>query len=652
MKKLWNRFDISVLAAVFALIFVVITAFYSLLFAAVEFFVLVVFIVGKVLYTKKVKDKLLYRSNQFSVQFNRKDGGVFEELTVACCIIASDGEILWINNSFKDSFEIKKDDSRKNINEIMKRDCLPKVITGRGFKVKVDKRYFSVYSNEFHSDEGNYYLLYFFDETKLRLTEKEYYDTRPSIMLGVIDNAEEIYQNFKESDCTAIFSKLEQMIDTWASSYGGLCRKFSNARMLIFIEERGLQKMISDKFSILESIRNFAYDGKPCEVTLSIGVGKENTFSEANNSARQALDMAQSRGGDQVAIKHDVQYKFFGGVSQGFEKRNKVRTRLIAKTVCEVIKDSENVIIMGHRFSDFDSVGSAVGISRVAQHFGIPVKIVVDKKTSLALPLIDKLYDNGENELIISPSHVGEWIKENTLLVIVDTHRKAFTECPELVDEVKKKIVIDHHRKSVDFIEETVVFHHMPNTSSASEMVADIVQYADTKPFLDSFGALALLAGITLDTRNFVIRTGVSTFEVAAYLKSRNANTVTVKKLFSNDMDIFRMRNSVIDSAEKYRECCAVSVTDSISDNVRLVTSQAADEMLNIEGVKASFVIYKNGDGVNISARSFGEINVQLIMESLGGGGHQSMSACQIGNITLQDARKKLEKSIDKYLDK
>ena len=652
MKKLWNRFDTSVLAAVFAFFFVIVTLYFNFWLALAEFTVLLFLVIAKAVYTKRIKDKLLYRSNQFSVQFNRKDGGVFEDLTVACCIIASDGEILWLNNSFRESFEINKEDARSNINELLKRDCLPKVITGRGFKVKVDNRYFSVYSNEFQSDEGNFYLLYFFDETKLRLTEKEYYDTRPSIMLCVIDNAEEIYQNFKESDCAAIFSKLEQTIDRWVSSYGGLCRKFSNARMLIFIEERGLSGMVSDKFSILEEIRSFTYDDKPCEVTLSIGVGKESNLSDANNSAKQALDMAQSRGGDQVAIKHDAQYKFFGGVSQGFEKRNKVRTRLIAKTITEVIKESENVIIMGHRFSDFDSVGSAVGISRVAKHFGKSANIVVDRKTSLALPLIDKLCEHGENDLFVSLENSRSLVKENTLLIIVDTHRKSFTEYPELVDEVKKKVVIDHHRKSVDYIDDTVVFHHMPNVSSASEMVADIVQYADTKPFLDSHGALALLSGITLDTRNFVIRTGVSTFEAAAYLKSRNANTVTVKKLFSNDMDIFRMRNAVIDSAEKYRESCAISSTESISENVRLVTSQAADEMLNIEGVKASFVIYKNGNGVNISARSFGEINVQLIMESLGGGGHQSMSACQIENASLSEARAKLEKAIDKYLDK
>lgn len=651
MKKMWKRFDTSVFAVIFAFIFIILTLYFNIWLALCELCVFVCLVVAKVRYAKKVKEKLLYKADMFSKQLSRKDGGVFETLTVACCIIDDLGEILWLNNSFKQSFELSSIDSRSNINELLKRDCLPKVIAGRGFKVKVDKRYFSVYSNEFESEEGKYYLLYFFDETKLRLTEKEYYDTRPSIMLCVIDNAEEIYQNFKESDCAAVFSKIEKMIDSWVSSYGGLCRKFSNARMLIFIEERGLQRMISDKFYILEQIRNFSYEDKPCEVTLSIGVGKESNLSDANASAKQALDMAQSRGGDQVAIKHEAQYKFFGGVSEGYEKRNKVRTRLIAKTITEVIKDSENILIMGHRFSDFDSLGSSIGLSRIALNYSVPVKIVIDKKTSLASPLIQKIIQSGEEDLLVSASNAHSFVKENTLLIVVDTHRQSFTQCPELVDSVQKKMVIDHHRKSVDFIKDTVVFHHMPNVSSASEMVTELIQYADTKPFLDPLGALALLSGIMLDTRNFVIRTGVGTFEAAAYLKSRGANTVMVKKLFSNDMEIFRMRNAVIDSAEKYRECCAISTSENITENVRLITSQAADEMLNIEGVKASFVIYKNGNGVNISARSFGEINVQLIMEKLGGGGHQSMSACQLDDISVDEAKNKLEKVIDKYLD-
>lgn len=651
MKKLWNRYDTSLIALVVSVILICISAFFNVYFAIAEFIVLCALTALKIKYVNEVKNKLVFQANEISSLLDYENGKAFNTLTVACCVVDKGGEILWFNQTFKNSFRIDEKTQKVHITKLLKKDSIEKILLGRGFRVKVDSRYYSIYSSEIKEENNSLYLLYFFDETKLRLTEKEFYDTRPSIMLSVIDNADEIYQNFKESDCAAIFSKLERMIDDWASSYGALCRKFSNARMLIFVEERSLQKMINDKFLILDKIRNFTYEEKPAEVTLSIGVGKESSIVEANNSAKQALDMAQSRGGDQVAIKHQAQYKFYGGVSQGFEKKNKVRTRLIAKTVAEIIKDSNNVLIMGHRFSDFDAFGSAVGMYNIAKHFKIPAYIVVDKKTTLAGPIIEKYESFSDGDIFVSPDASHSLVNDNTLLVVVDTHKRDFTECPTLVDEVEKIMVIDHHRKSVGFIEDTALFYHMPNSSSASEMVTELAQYVDVKPFIDPLCAQALFAGIMLDTRNFIIRTGVRTFEAAAYLRSRSANTVEAKKLFSNDMDVFRMRNAVIDNATTYKTQCAISVVETQSKDIRLITSQAADEMLNIEGVKASFVLYHNGDEINISARSFGEINVQIIMENLGGGGHQAMSACQLKNTDMQTALEKLKKVIDKYLD-
>lgn len=284
--------------------------------------------------------------------------------------------------------------------------------------------------------------------------------------------------------------------------------------------------------------------------------------------------MAQSRGGDQAAVKHDAQYKFYGGVSAGFERKNKVRTRLLAKTFAEIIRDCDNVLVMGHRFSDFDAFGSAAGVYSIARHFGVPAGIVVDRKTSLANPLISRFESEDYPGMIVSPEEAPRKLTDNTLVVVVDTHKQDFTECPELIDLAEKVMVIDHHRKSVDFIEDVVMFYHMPNSSSASEMVTELAEYVDNKPVIDSLVAQALFAGIMLDTRNFVIRSGVRTFEAAAYLKSRSANTVEVKKLFSNDMEIFRLRNAVIDAAETYREICAISVAKIDSREIRLITSR------------------------------------------------------------------------------
>lgn len=652
MKSLWKKYDTSLIAVFVCAVFIAVTAYFNLWLALAELVLTSVLIWAKISYSKNVKQKLLYNVKAVADTLDFEQGKAFEKLKVACAFAEENGNIIWFNESFKNTFCIDETTPVLTLNQLLKKENLSKVFEGKGFRVKVDSQCFAVYTSLVKLEEENAYLLYFFDETKLRLTEKEYYESRPSIMLSVIDNSDEIYQNFKESDCAAVFSKIEQMIDEWASGYGGLCRKFSNARMMIIVEERGLQKMIADNFSILEKIRNLTYDGKPTELTLSIGVGKEQSLNDSNASARQALDMAQSRGGDQVAIKHEAQYKFYGGVSAGFEKKNKVKTRLIAKTIGGIIRDSDNVLVMGHRFSDFDAFGSAAGIYSIARNFGVPASVVVDKKTSLAKPLIERFEDEKYPGMIISPDKALEKVGENTLVVVVDTHKQSFTECPELVDKASRVMVIDHHRKSVGFIENTVVFYHMPNASSACEMVTELAEYVDTKPVIDSLVAQALFAGIMLDTRNFVIRSGVRTFEAAAYLKSRSANTVEAKKLFSNDMEIFRLRNNVIDSAERYRDFCAVSVAEMETPEIRLVTSQAADEMLNIEGIKASFVLYKNGEEINISARSFGEVNVQLIMETLGGGGHQAMSACQLGTTDINLAKNKLEKAIDQYIEK
>ena len=508
--------------------------------------------------------------------------------------------------------------------------------------------YFSVYSNKFSVEDEEFYLLYLFDETNLRNVEKEYIDTRPCIMLTVLDNADEVYKNFKESDCAAIFTKVEQMIEQWVNSYGGLCRKYTTSRMMVFIEERSYQRMLTDKFNIIDKIRELTYDGRSTDLTLSIGIGHENNMNECNNSAKQALDMAQSRGGDQVAIKEGSQYNFFGGVTEGHERKNKVKTRLLSKTISEIICDSDNVLIVGHRYTDFDAFGSAVGMYCIAEHFGKQANIVLNVKNTLALPLISGFVQEKGEGIIISPDEALNRAGRNSLVIVVDTHKQDFTDCPELLDKTDKVMVIDHHRKSVDFIEDTVMFYHMPNSSSASEMVTELAQYVDAKPVLDKFSALALLSGIVLDTRNFILRAGVRTFEAAAYLRSRGASTVDCKKLFSNDMDIFRARNAIIDNAETYSSC-AISIVEDKFDNIRLVTSQAADEMLNIEGVKASFVLYESGDCINISARSYGEINVQLIMEAFDGGGHQTMSACQISDVDITTALDMLKKVIDEY---
>jgi c-di-AMP phosphodiesterase-like protein len=648
MKKLWKIYDLSLIFIVLAVFLCALTASYSYVLAAAQLVLVIGFALAKYIYHIEVKEKLLYKVKTVTDELDFDQGKAFEVLNVPCVVVESDGEIIWINDSFRKTFNITNEFTFTNIKELIRKDNIDKMLKGEGYRLRADNMYFSVYSNNFSVENEEFYLLYLFDETELRNIEKEYIETRPCIMLTVLDNADEVYNNFKESDCAAIFTKTEQMIEQWINSYGGLCRKYSSSRMMVFLEERGYQRMLNDKFAILDKIRELTYDGRSTDLTLSIGIGHEGSMNECNNSAKQALDMAQSRGGDQVAIREGTQYKFFGGVTAGHERKNKVRTRLLSKTISEIICDSDNVLIVGHRFSDFDAFGSAVGMHCIAEHFGKQSNIVVNLKNTLAMPLISGFIQEKGDGIVISPDDALGRVNSNTLIIVVDTHKQDFTDCPALLDKANKVMVIDHHRKSVDFIEDTVMFYHMPNSSSASEMVTEIAQYVDTKPVLDKFSALALLAGIVLDTRNFILRAGVRTFEAAAYLRSRGAGTVECKKLFSNDMDIFRARNAIIDDAETYSDC-AISVAHEKLENIRLVTSQAADEMLNIEGVKASFVLYENADCINISARSYGEINVQLIMEAFGGGGHQTMSACQLVEVDVPAAVEMLKKVIDEY---
>ncbi len=536
MKKLWKIYDFSLPFAIVWCVFCSFVLRYNI-YLAIEGYVLVACIlVLKLTYYKLRRSKLLRQIKAVTDELDFEQGEAFSKLGVPCCVVEENGALIWLNESFKEYFEITKDSVIRSVAEIVNKDSIEKLLLGGGYRIRIGNRYFAVYSGEIEAVDENVYLLYFFDETKLRVIEKEYYDSKPSIMLCLIDNADEIYKNFKDSECTAIIGAVEQMIEDWVASYGGLCRKYAGDRVFILIEERGLQRMITDKFSLLDKVREYTYDGRSVDITLSIGVGKEDSLSDAQNSAKQALDMAQSRGGDQVAVKHEVQYKFYGGVSAGHEKKNKARTRLIAKTIAEIIRDSENVLIMGHRFSDFDAFGSAVGIHAIANHFGKKSNIVVNKKTTLAMPLIERFEKEVGKNILISPDKAFDMVEENTLMVVVDTHKSEVTEAPHILEIADKVMVIDHHRKSVGFIENTVMFYHMPNASSTGEMVTEIAQYVDTKPVITPFVALALLSGIMLDTRNFIIRAGVRTFEAAAYLRSRGVNTVEAKKLFSNDM--------------------------------------------------------------------------------------------------------------------
>lgn len=521
---------------------------------------------------------------------------------------------------------------------------------GTAVDVVTKRRRFTVYGNLM---EKGFYTLYWVENTELKNIADEFRENRPVVAMIMIDNYDELMQNAREGEKANIVSQIERELVRWVSGTTGFLRHADRDKYLFVFEERHMRKIVESRFDILDSVRKIVA-GEHMPATLSIGVGRGGkTFGQAEEMARQALDMALGRGGDQAAVKTVNGFEFYGGLSKTVEKRTKVKTRIIASALAELIDGSDNVLIMGHRNGDLDSLGAAVALRKACISRGRDARIVVNLKTCLAANLAKQLQQQeaGYEDAFIAPEECLMLVMRKTLLIVADTHRKGFLEFPELYRAVRTVVVIDHHRKMVDFIDNAVIFYHESYASSSSEMVAELLQYiADNA--VTSVEATALLAGMTLDTRNFSIRTGVRTFEAAGYLRRKGADTARVKQLFAGSMEDYRKRTALVGSAQIDRGCAIAVYTDEPDPDIKLIAPQAADDLLTISGVQASFVLYAEGTSTAMSARSIGAVNVQLIMEALGGGGHLTMAGAQIPDISPFEARERLEQVLDRYFEK
>ena len=491
-------------------------------------------------------------------------------------------------------------------------------------------------------------IYYLFDITALRKIAHEFAETRPVVALVAIDNVDEITKNARDSEIASFRGSVQQRIEKWFSHINGVCRKLSGDRYMLVLEERSYQKLSQEGFTVLNSVRELKFGDS--SATLSIGVGQGGgSLAECEDMAKQALDMALGRGGDQAVVKmSNNEYKFYGGVSGALEKHNKVRARIISNTLKSLILSSSNVILMGHRFADLDSLGSCIAMSGAVSALGRQSYIVMDKEKTMAKSLIERAAVLGVQCNIVSGSEVMPMIDKETLLIVTDVHRPSFLDSPEIYEHCNNVVVIDHHRKSIDFINDAVIFYHETAVSSTCEMITEMLQYMCPKA-VGQFEAEALLSGIMLDSRNFVLNTGVRTFEASAFLRNRGADPVTVKKLFAGSMETYKRRAEIVSSAELYDVDCAIAINTDVGADSRLASAQAADELLGISGVLGSFVISRYGSEFNISARSFGSMNVQIIMETLGGGGHRTMAACQLSVDSFEDAVLQLKHAIDTY---
>ena len=450
------------------------------------------------------------------------------------------------------------------------------------------------------------------------------------------------------SEDARINSEVETTLNNWAHSMGGFLQKSAGgSRFLLLTDEKNIMEAKKKRFEVLDHIRNIkTADNRSATISVGIGRGASN-FAESELWARQALDMALGRGGDQVAIKQESDdYEFFGGLSKGVEKRDKVRTRVIAASLSDHIKASDVVLVMGHKYSDLDAIGSAIGMwSAAAKGLKKTAYVVVNRSQTLASSLIESTAGYpGRRRPGNFYSAVAEAITlvtPKTLLIVTDTHSPDFVESQDLLSAVNRVVVIDDHRMMVKHITNAIVFYHEPYASSASEMVAELVQYIGNNT-LGRVEAEALMAGIMRCTSGAaVMKCGVRTFEAASYLRRRGADTVQVKRLFSDTIDTYKAKFRLVSAAEVYGNC-AIACAQEETDNIRVVAAQAADELLAIQGVVVSFVVFPSGDHVNISARSLGDVNVQLIMEALGGGGHLTMAGTQLSDISVKEAKARL----------
>lgn len=567
-----------------------------------------------------------------------------EKYKMPVVFVGKNNDIIWSNSRFrKDLCGGKSPEGEsitpfiddKDIETVLRLDSIETAFNGREYMV------FCV-----SVEDG--YICYYIENTYYKQIVREYNATRPCVAVVTFDNSDD-FANESDENYSEISLTVQSFLQKWAAEYNALFKIIGSNRYMIIFRETDIEKLISEKFPILRQIHSIRAGQR--EATVSIGVCRGiNSLKDSETYARKALDMALGRGGDQVAVITDNNYEFFGGTAATAEKVSKVRIRVIANAISRAVADCDKVYIMGHRFSDLDCVGAAVGMQALMEKtFNRYCRIVIDKERTMAGKLISYAEENIRESIFTSPIEALRGITQKSLLIIVDTHLRNSLECPDIYDACKKVIVIDHHRKAVNYIDNALVFCHEPFASSASEMCSEIISCLDDKA-LDYAQADALLAGIMLDTKNFVLKTGVRTFEAAAYLRKKGASTLTVKQMFSDSIDTYREKVDIVCDASVYMGC-AISIAKNKFGDIRLAAAQAADELLTLESVKASFVIFDDGAKINISARSFGAVNVQIIMEKLGGGGHQTMAATQLSDITKELALEKLKSVIDENLE-
>ena len=574
----------------------------------------------------------------------------------AVLVRLGDGGIVWANQRFSRMADIGETMLTHDLKDLMpdlQLDWLTDRKTECPYDVSYKGRRYRVHGTLIRAGDsmGNMLgVLYFTDMTELYQIRDEYIRSRPVVSIILVDNYEELTKNLTEAAISAMNAKLNEAITQWTEGYNGILRRLERNRFLFIFEKRDLQRITDEKFSLIEdahSILNPA--GLPASISIGMGVDGAN-FDESYNFAALGIEMALSRGGDQAVIKDRFNFSFYGGRQQEADYTSKVKSRVKANSLMELIGQSSRVFVMGHKNADLDAIGAAVGVCCLCRKKGKKINIVVDLQRNAAQKLLEEIRAAEEYaDVFITPQEALVLCDNSSVLVVVDTNRPDQVESPELLETISRICVIDHHRRAADYIDPVVMSFHETYASSASELVTELLQYAVETTDILPIEVKSLMAGICLDTKSFNVRTGERTFEAAAFLRRLGADTVEVKKLLQNDFQDTIAKYQIIKNARLYRQ--ELAIVPLSTGTTRVLAAQAADELLNISGISASFVLYPDGDTVYLSARSIGSANVQMILEPLGGGGNAATAGCQMKNVSVKEALEQLVASIDKFYE-
>ena len=608
----------------------------------------------------------------FATQYGQIQRRLLRDLDLPHALLDDNGKIIWTNIAFEEVVH-KEKGYRKSITSLfptITKEKLPGGNVEDEIEIRIDyseRNYIaklkkiSLKEMAENSDiieakgyEGYLIALYLFDETALRIALQEVDDQSLAVGLIYLDNYEEALESVEEVRRSLLIALIDRKVNKYIASLDGICKKLEKDKYLVIMRKKAVALLQENRFDILEDVKTVNI-GNEMAVTISVGVGLNGlTYAQNYEFARNAIDLALGRGGDQAVMKMPENIMYFGGKSQQVEKSTRVKARVKAHALKEIISVKDVIYVMGHHLGDTDSFGASVGIYRIAKTLGKQAHIVLDDVTASMQPMVSIFKDNNdyEEDMIISSAQALEMIGGNAVLVVVDVNKPSLTECPELLKRCKTVVVLDHHRQGTEIIENATLSYTEAYASSTCEMVSEVLQYTSDNMRLKSEEAACLYAGIMIDTNNFMTKTGVRTFEAAAFLRRNGADVTWIRKLFRDDAAEYKAKADAVSQAEIYRQAYAISVCHGEQlQSPTVVGAQAANELLNIKGVKASFVLTQYNGQIYISARSIDEVNVQIIMERMGGGGHLTMAGCQLKDSSIEGGIIVIKNTLDTMIE-